>query len=138
MAVTVGDEGAATFCSGTPRGGWARGQIHINAVFSDIDPNRLDEFKALAHELLRITNDDDGVQNYDWYVSDDGTRCVVRETYVDSAAVLAHLPLVNEHLARMGEICGAVEGDILGDASPDLQAMTGASGVHLCRHLQSK
>ena len=113
-------------------------QIHINAVFSDIDPNRLEEFKALAGELLRITNDDDGVLNYDWYLSDDGTRCVVRETYVDSAAVLAHLPLVNEQLARIREICGAAEGDILGDASPDLRAMIDAAGVHLCGHLQSK
>ena len=75
------------------------GQIHINAVFSDIDPNRLDEFKAVASELLRITDDDDGVLNYDWYLTEDGTRCVVRETYVDSAAVLAHLPLV-ERAAR--------------------------------------
>ena len=114
------------------------GQIHINAVFSDIDPNRLDEFKALARELLRITKRDDGVLNYDWYLSDDGTRCVVRETYVDSAAVVAHLPLVSEQLARIGEICGAAEGDILGDASPDLRAMIGATGAHLCTHLQSK
>jgi quinol monooxygenase YgiN len=114
------------------------GHIHINAVFADIDPNRLEEFKALAGELLRITDDDDGVVSYDWYLSEDGTRCVVRETYVDSAAVLAHLPLVDEQLARIGELCGAAEGDILGDASPDLRAMVGAAGVHLCRHLQSK
>ena len=114
------------------------GQIHINAVFSDIDPNRLDEFKALASELLRITNDDDGVLSYDWYLSDDGTRCVVRETYVDSLAVVAHLPLVHEQLARIGEICGAADGDILGDASPDLRAMIDTTGAHLCTHLQSK
>ena len=114
------------------------GQIHINAVFSDIDPSRLDDFKAVAGELLRITNDDDGVLSYDWYLSDDGTRCVVRETYADSAAVVAHLPLVGEQLAKIGELCGAAEGDVLGDASPELRAMIDATGAHLCRHLQSK
>ena len=114
------------------------GLIHINAVFSDIDPDRLEDFKAIAAELLRITEDDDGVLHYDWYLSDDGTRCVVRETYTDSAAVVAHLPLVNEQLARMGELCGAAEGDILGDASPDLRAMIDGTGAHVCRHLQSK
>lgn len=114
------------------------GQIHINAVFADIDPARLDEFKVLAGELLQITKADDGVLQYDWYLSDDGTRCVVRETYADSAAVVAHLPLVSEQLANIGELCGAAEGDILGDASPDLRAMIEASGAHLCRHLQSK
>jgi quinol monooxygenase YgiN len=111
---------------------------HINAVFSDIDRTRLDEFKVLATELLQITNADDGVLQYDWYLSDDGTRCVVRETYKDSAAVVAHLPLVGEQLAKIGELCGAAEGDILGDASPELRAMIEASGAHLCRHLQSK
>ena len=114
------------------------GQIHINAVFSDIDPNRLDEFKDLASELLHITNGDAGVVQYDWYLSEDGTRCVVRETYTDSSAVIAHLPLVGEQLAKIGGLCGVVEGDLLGDASPVLQAMIEASGAHLCRPLQSK
>lgn len=114
------------------------GQIHINAVFSDIDPTRLDEFKALAGELLQITNADTGVLQYDWYLSDDGTRCVVRETYADSAAVVAHLPLVGDQLAKIGELCGGVEGDLLGDASSELTAMVEASGAHVCRHLQSK
>ena len=113
-------------------------QIHINAVFSNIDPKRLEEFKALAAELLEITNNDGGVVQYDWYLSDDGTRCVVRETYVDSDAVLAHLPLVNAHLAKIGEISGRVEGDVLGDPSPDLRALIDSAGGHLCRYLQGK
>ena len=50
----------------------------------------------------RITNADDGVLHYDWYLSDDGTRCVVRETYADSGAALAHLPLVSEQVAKIG------------------------------------
>ena len=114
------------------------GQIHINAVFSDIDPTRLDEFKELASELLQITNADTGVLQYDWYLSDDGTRCVVRETYADSAAVVSHLPRVGEQLAKIGELCGGVAGDLLGDASLELSAMVEASGAHVCRHLQSK
>ncbi len=84
------------------------------------------------------TNADDGVLHYDWYLSDDGTRCVVRETYADSGAVLAHLPLVSEQLAKIGELCGAAEGGILGVASPELRAMIDATGAHLCHHLQSK
>jgi quinol monooxygenase YgiN len=113
-------------------------QIHINAVFPNIDPARIDEFKALAAELLEITNGDPGTVRYDWYLSDDNTRCVLRETYADSAAVLAHLPLVNDHLTRIAEISGGIEADILGDPSPELQAMMDGTGAKSYRYLQGK
>ncbi len=99
------------------------GHIHINAVFPNIDPARVDEFKALAAEMLDITKGDPGALQYDWYMSDDNTRCVLRETYADSDALLAHLPLVNDHLMRIGAISGGIDADVLGDASPELRAL---------------
>ncbi|MCU1501364.1 MAG: hypothetical protein JWM12_718 [Ilumatobacteraceae bacterium] len=112
--------------------------IHINAVFPNIDPARVDEFNALAAELLEITQGDAGALQYDWYISDDNTRCVLRETYTDSAALLAHLPLVNEHLIKIGEISGGIDADILGAASPELQAVIEAAGTRSYRYFQGK
>jgi quinol monooxygenase YgiN len=114
------------------------GYIHINAVFPSIDPGRLDEFHALAAELLAITKADPGALQYDWYMSADNTRCVLRETYADSAALLAHLPLVNEHLAKIGAISGGIDADVLGDASPELQAIIEAAGTRSYRFFQGK
>ena len=114
------------------------GQIHINAVFPNIDPARLDEFRALAAEMLEITKADPGALQYDWYMSTDNSRCVLRETYADSAALLAHLPLVNEHLVKIGAISGGIDADVLGDASPELQAMIDAAGTQSHRYFQGK
>lgn len=97
---------------GATRGGPA-GHIHTNAVFPNIDPARVDEFNALAAELLEITKGDPGALQYDCYMSDDNTRCALRETYADSDALLAHLPLVNDHLTKIREISGGIDGDIL-------------------------
>jgi hypothetical protein len=45
---------------------------------SIIDPTRLDEFEALASELLQITDADDGVLQYEWYLSGPVRRVVTR------------------------------------------------------------
>ncbi len=51
----------------------------------------LDGFKEQAAEMMRLTREHDTkTLRYDWFLSDDGTTCEVREGYVDADGLLEH------------------------------------------------
>jgi len=69
-----------------------------------IHNGQLKKFKELAEACMQSTKEKDtGTLQYDWYFNSDETECRVRETYVDSDAILAHIgnlgPLLGELLA---------------------------------------
>jgi quinol monooxygenase YgiN len=48
-------------------------------------------FKQQAAEMMRQTREKDTkTLRYDWFLSDDGTECEVREGYVDADALIEH------------------------------------------------
>jgi quinol monooxygenase YgiN len=52
---------------------------------------QLEGFKRGAAEIMQLTKErDTGTLAYDWYISDDGTQCEVREAYVDADALVEH------------------------------------------------
>lgn len=56
-----------------------------------VRPDQADEFRKQAAEMLRLVRDKDpGTLRYDWFISRDGTRCEVREAYVDDEALIEH------------------------------------------------
>ncbi len=69
-----------------------------------IHEGQLEKFKKVAKACMHSTKEkDSGTLQYDWYFNNEGTECVVRETYTDSDAILAHIgnlgPLLGELLA---------------------------------------
>ena len=96
------------------------GKIQLTARFPKIDPSDLDDFKKTVAEMVAVTRREEGNLEYDWFFSPDGTVCVVRETYVDSDAVLTHAAGIYEHLARLIELGGGMEAECFGDASAAL------------------
>jgi quinol monooxygenase YgiN len=57
-----------------------------------IRPGKLEEFKRQAGAIIaQAKAKDPGTLQYDWFLSDDGTECEVRETYESSDALLAHV-----------------------------------------------
>jgi quinol monooxygenase YgiN len=57
----------------------------------------LDGFKQQAAEIMRLTRElDTKTLRYDWFISDDGIQCEVREGYVDADGLLEH----NHHVAQ--------------------------------------
>jgi quinol monooxygenase YgiN len=51
----------------------------------------LEGFKHQAAEMMRLTREKDTeTVRYDWFLSDDGTECEVRETYVDADSLIEH------------------------------------------------
>lgn len=56
-----------------------------------IREGELEGFKHQAAELMRQMRDQDGQPlRYDWFLSDDGTECEVREAYESADALLEH------------------------------------------------
>jgi len=64
--------------------------IHIRAEFI-IEKDNVEQFKKLIREMSKVveTNEPSTVV-YQFYINEDGTKCMVHETYVDSEAILSH------------------------------------------------
>jgi len=92
-------------------------QLTARAAIHD---GKLGEFKALAAQCMRTVRErDSGTLQYDWFLNEAQTECVVRETYRDSEAVL-------EHIANLGATLGAILAvcdwtfEVFGSPSPEL------------------
>jgi len=96
-------------------------QIQATATFPTIAAGDLEEFKQLAAQALDAARGEAGTVQYDWFFSDDDTQCVVRETYADSDAVLAHLGNVGPLLGRLVYLGGGLELAVFGDPSAALR-----------------
>ena len=78
------------------------------------------EFKKLAEECIPIVKgkDKDTLQ-YDWYLNDEQTECVLRETYPDSKALLVHLGNIGDLFGKLIAL-GDFSAEIYGKPSDDL------------------
>ena len=92
----------------------------------------LEGFKQQAAEMMRLAKErDTGTLRYDWFLSDDGTACEVREGYVDADALLEHANNVGEARAKLfRDFAYGHDMTIYGEPSPALaQAMESLAGV---------
>ena len=56
-----------------------------------VRPGQLEGFKKQAAECIRITREKDTqTLRYDWFVSNDGTECEVREAYSSPDGLIEH------------------------------------------------
>jgi quinol monooxygenase YgiN len=56
----------------------------------------LEGFKRQAAEIMKATKELDArTVRYDWFLSEDGTECEVRESYLDADALIEH----SQHIA---------------------------------------
>jgi quinol monooxygenase YgiN len=91
---------------------------------------KVEEFKRLSARALEIVRTKDpGTLQYDVYLNDDESECVVIERYKDSEAAI-------QHAANLGDLFGAVlatvsvvHGEILGEPSAELRAKLADSEV---------
>jgi quinol monooxygenase YgiN len=71
-----------------------------------IREGKLEGFKQQAAEVLRQTREqDEQPLRYDWFLSDDGTECEVREAYVDADALLEHQQRTAEAKMKLFRQC---------------------------------
>jgi quinol monooxygenase YgiN len=113
--------------------------IQVNAKFTNITSANLAEFKKVAAEALEITKGEQGVLQYDWFLNDDETVCVVLETYQDPHALLAHITNTDKVFAKLIELGGACELQMFGNPPTHLDATpTGLQRSLFASYLQGK
>ena len=92
-----------------------------------IHEGKLEEFKAVAAQCMRLVRErDSGTLQYDWFFNDTHTECVVRETYKDSGAVLAHIANLG---ATLGAILGVCDMALEVYGSPSVELVKAAAGL---------
>jgi quinol monooxygenase YgiN len=99
-------------------------RIQVNATFANVSRSNLAEFKRMAAHAMEIAKSEPGVLQYDWFFDDTQTVCVVRETYQDSEALLAHITTMGATLNTLSELGGGCELEMFGDPSPQLVDVT--------------
>ncbi|MGD9703148.1 MAG: putative quinol monooxygenase [Acidimicrobiia bacterium] len=107
------------YCEQQRNGGLVE-PIQLTATLPNIAPGNLGEFKELAAQALELTKGEATTLQYDWFFSDDQTKCVVRETYQNSDAILAHMANLGDLIGRLAELGGGLEIEVFGAPSPQL------------------
>lgn len=112
--------------------------LQVSAVFPAIATESSTEFRQLADEVLDIVRSEPGTLQYDWFYSQDGSRCVVRETYASSDAVLEHLGNVGPNLQRLVELGGGLELEVFGTPSKAVADAIAAFNPNVYDYAQGK
>ena len=90
-----------------------------------IRDGELDGFRRHAAEMMRLTKEKDTkTLRYDWFLSDDGTECEVREGYVDADGLLEHANNVAEAREKLfRDSAYGHDMTLYGEPSPALAAL---------------
>ena len=96
-------------------------RIIIIATSKLID-NQLPQLQEVVKELqAHCSKTEEGMLQYDWYISEDSGTIKVLETYVNSEAVLFHFDNYKSFASRLGEFRTFISLEVLGDASDALK-----------------
>lgn len=88
-----------------------------------IHHNKIDEFKRLATDSIRLSRErDTGTVRYDIFFNDDNTEAVVYEEFVSEDARLEHLTNLGDNVAGMLAITD-MRAEVWAHADPDLRAL---------------
>lgn len=107
-----------------------RGTFEATAHLT-IREGQLEEFKHQVAEITRQARElEDPPLRYDWFLSDDGTECELREAYVDADALLRLQQEVAEVKMKLLHECVAGHAmTFYGDPSPALAQTLAAMGA---------
>ena len=95
-------------------------KLELSAIMK-IPKGKLEEFKKLAAETIRLTHErDTGTLKYDIFISSDETECEIREEYKNSEAVLEHMVNLSDVQEKFFSEFSIDHLNIYGDPSPEL------------------
>lgn len=96
-------------------------RIIIIATLKLVD-NKLPELQQTVQELQEhCLKTEDGMLQYDWYVSEDNTTIKVLETYTNSEAVLFHFDNYKPFAAKLSQARTFVSLEVFGNSSEALR-----------------
>ena len=91
---------------------------------------KLDEYKRLSARAMEIVRTKDtGTLQYDTYLNEDQSECVIIERYRDSEAALEHAANLADLSAEVLAMVSVVHGELLGEPSAELRAKLADSDV---------
>ena len=83
---------------------------------------KLDEYKRLSARAMEIVRTKDtGTLQYDTYLNEDESECVIIERYRDSEAALEHAANLADLSAEVLATVSVVHGELLGEPSAELE-----------------
>jgi quinol monooxygenase YgiN len=98
-----------------------------------IRDGELEGFKRQAAEVMRLARErDTKTFRYDWFISDDGIQCEVREGYIDADGLLEHNDHVKEARDKLfRDFAYDHDMTIYGEPSPALAALMERMAGHV-------
>jgi len=107
-------------------------QVYL-IVSLTIHEGKLDAFQAIAREMVEATKKEPGALGYEWYLSGDGKRCELIETYADANAVVAHFagPAVQVGVPKMLAVADVSSFDVYGDPGPKAREILAGFGAEI-------
>jgi quinol monooxygenase YgiN len=97
------------------------------SVRCDIHDGRQADFKALAAACLDCVRDKDTqTLQYEWFLDEHETRCLILERYPDSDALLEHIANLGELFVALLDTC-IMKVDIFG--SPSQKLLDATAGI---------
>lgn len=106
--------------------------VHL-AVDLTVNEGKLDAFERIAQEMVAGSRKEPGTLGYEWFLSADGKRCRLFETYTDGNAVLAHFngPVVQELVPRLLGTASLAGFEVYGDPGPKAAEMLAGFGAEI-------
>src|ERR671913_172592 len=100
-----------------------RNQIHFRAEFA-IEEGKTEEYKKLVEDMSRMVEaNEPGTLNYQFYIDESETKCIVNETYANSEAVFVHIAGFASQtiLPKIFRVSKISKHDVYGNPSKELQ-----------------
>jgi quinol monooxygenase YgiN len=94
-----------------------------------ITDGKLDEFSEMAKAFTAATQEEPGTLRYQWFVSKDGSRCLIQEGFESSEALMVHLGNAGPHLPGLLAIAPITRFQVSGDASDEVRAVIDPLGA---------
>jgi quinol monooxygenase YgiN len=86
-------------------------------------PGKLDDFRAVARDLIASTEPEPGTFDYEWNLNTDNTVCHIFERYRDSEAMIKHVEGFHRFAERFLKSCRPTRFDVYGNPSEAAKAM---------------
>jgi quinol monooxygenase YgiN len=110
-------------------------KIWFHTTFPDITPENRRRFEEVAARMVELTRQETGMLRYEYYLDATGTTCVVREEFVDSDAILAHIANVSEVVPELVELGGGISAQVFGTMNDETAKAMSAFGAVVYSYL---
>jgi quinol monooxygenase YgiN len=88
----------------------------------EILPGQLENFRAVAGDLIASARTEPGTLAYEWHLNEAGTLCQIYESYRDSTAALIHVQSFGPFAERFLQACRPVRFSVYGTPSEEVKA----------------